>query len=64
MGAQTDAEAALRQALLDALVNYPCNRHESVEDLTDTAWEYLKAADRAYPAVAAVLREAAEKLVG
>ncbi|MCZ0964601.1 hypothetical protein [Paracoccus benzoatiresistens] len=59
-----DAEAALRQALLDALVKYPRHMHKSKEDLTDAAWEYLQAADRAHPAVAAVLREAAEKLAG
>lgn len=60
----TDAEAALRQALLDTLVDFPCHRHESNEGVWDTAWEYLQAADRAHPAVAAVFREAAEKLTG
>ena len=59
-----EAEAALRQALLDALIKYPCHIQESEEDLTDAAWEYLQAANRAHPAVAAVLREAAEKLAG
>ena len=60
----TGSEAALRQALLEALINYPRHIHEGQEGLADTAWEYLQAADRAHPAVAAVLREAAVELTG
>jgi hypothetical protein len=61
--APTEAEAALRSALLDTLITYPRHFHDTPEGLTDVAWEYRRAADRAHPAVAQVLREAAERIV-
>lgn len=58
----TDTESALRRALLDTLIDYLLRIHVDAKALTDTAWEYLQAAPQAHPAMAEVLREAAERL--
>lgn len=58
----TEAEAALRDALLKALIAFPRHIHGGGEGLADTIWEYERAAIHAHPAMAEVVREAAERL--
>lgn len=60
--AMTDAEAALRKALLEMLIDHPLRIHVDAEAMSDTAWEYLQASNHAHPVVAKVLREAACEL--
>jgi hypothetical protein len=55
---------ALRDALLNTLIEFPLCIHVDGEGLADTIWEYEKAAARAHPAVAEVVREAMARLRG
>ncbi len=58
----TEAEVALRKAMLNTLIGYPRRMRFDAEALNDTAWEYLQAANHAHAVVAGVLREAAIEL--
>ena len=60
--AMTEAEAALRAALLDTLIELGHRMLSSVEGPETVARLYEKQAKRAHPMVADVLREAAERL--
>ncbi|MBL3674799.1 hypothetical protein [Paracoccus aerius] len=60
----TEAEAALRKALLDVLIALPVSRHSSQQTYEEAAAAYEKAAEDAHPAVAEVFREAAKKVRG
>ncbi|GHG28316.1 hypothetical protein GCM10017322_28460 [Paracoccus aerius] len=62
--AMTEAEAALRKALLDVLIALPVSRHSSQQTYEEAAAAYEKAAEDAHPAVAEVFREAAKKVRG
>ena len=59
----TNAEAALRKALLDVLLALPFSRHCEGRTYVKMAAVYEKAAEDADPAAAEVFREAAKKIV-
>lgn len=60
----TEAEAALRKALLDVLTALPVTFHSSRRTYAEVAAIYNKAAEDEHPAVAQVFREASKRMKG